>query len=203
MLSLYPGGAVAAAENLYKTIRSIILGEYSRALQVEPWNANDPASIPSDVWIVHTEIGNFAGNAPPGVEPMVRSVTSWEDAQAVASFHLVVPTYLPKGYTSREAKLAPIGGTYWVISFYGSAAHDIVIVQMPVGPQPSNNPDASVSIGTMLGTEDTLEDVDLDGRKAAWADGHTLMWEADGSSYIVGGLDVTLDEAKRIARSLR
>jgi hypothetical protein len=60
-------------------------------------------------------------------------------------------------------------------------------------------------VGTFVGfmTNGTLEEVDLDGRKAAWADGRLLMWEADGIGYLVGGPKLGLDEATRIAKSLK
>ncbi len=204
MLTLfYPGGMAAAADNLYNAIRTILLGDYSRAVQVPPGTGDNSAALPPDVWKISTEIGNFAGNAPPGVEPIVRSMTSLNDAQAVAKFHLAAPTDLPRGYVLREVKLAPIGGTHWVISFYGGSAHDVIVVQMPVGRQPSQNPNELTGIFSGFGTDGTLAKTDLDGRPAAWADGHSLMWEAGGISYVVGGLDLTLDEAKQIARSLR
>ncbi len=203
LMLFYPGGVAAAAQNVYGAIRSIILGEYSRAVQTEPVTGNDSATLPPDMWKIRTEIGNFAGNAPPGVEPLVRSATTLGEAQAIANFHLVAPADLPRRYTLREVKLAPIGGTYWVLSFYGGSAHDIIIVQMPGGPQPSKNPNELTNIGTVYGTEGTLEEIDLDGRIAVWAEGRTLMWQADGIDYLVGGLDLTLEEAKQIARSLR
>lgn len=204
MTSLFtPGGVAAAAQNVYGVIRSIVLGEYSRAMQTTPTVGSDPAVLLPDMWKIRTEIGNFAGNAPPGVEPIVRSVTTLEEAQAIANFHLMTPSGLPAGYTLREVKLAPIAGTHWILLFYSGGAHDTIIVQMPGGPQPSQNPNEMTSIGTVFGTDGTLEEIDLDGRPAAWADGHSLMWQADGISYIVGGLDLTLEEAKHIARSLR
>jgi hypothetical protein len=62
-----------------------------------------------------------------------------------------------------------------------------------------------MEVGTAVGfmTNGTLEEVDLDGRKAAWADGRLLMWEADGISYLVGGSKLSLDEAIHIAKSLK
>lgn len=198
----YPGGLAVAAQNIYGAIRSIVLGEYSRALQTAPVAGSDSAALPPDVWKIRTEIGNFAGNAPPGVEPTVRSVTTLEEAQAIANFHLMTPTDLPEGYTLREVKLAPIGGTHWVLSFYGGAAHDIILVQMPIGPQLSQKHDELIGIFSGFVTDGALEETDLDGRPAAWANGHSLMWEANGVNYIVGGLGLTLEEAKQIARSL-
>ena len=43
--------------------------------------------------------------------------------------------------------------------------------------------------------------MDFDGRPAAWIDGHLLMWEADGTTFQVGGLGLDLPAAQAIARS--
>ena len=154
-------------------------------------------------WIVDTEIGGFAGNAPPGVDPTVRSVTDLEEAHASTNFHLRTPTDLPEGYALREVKLAPMGGTHWAFLFYDGPGHDIIVVQMSVGPQPGDEPNTVAESVVGLVTNGTLEEVDFDGRPAAWMDSHGLMWEADGVSYTVGGLDLSLEETLQIARSLR
>jgi len=52
-------------------------------------------------------------------------------------------------------------------------------------------------------TNGSLEEVELDGRTAAWVDGHILTWEADGTSYFLGGLDLSLDEVIRFTESLK
>jgi hypothetical protein len=188
-------------------IQTIVLGDYSRAVQLAPGAASGQSDVPPDMWIVRTEIGNFGGNVLPGVEPVVRSLTSLKEAQAMANFQLVTPTYLPQGYTLREVKLAPIGGTHWVLSFYGGPAHDILIVQMPGGPQPTRSTHdphtvAGVYVSSGVVTGGTLEETELDGRKAVWIEGHSLMWAVDNMTYEVGGLDLTLEEAKQIARAL-
>ncbi len=38
---------------------------------------------------------------------------------------------------------------------------------------------------------------------AGWVEGTSLMWEADGISYTLGGASLSLDEAIRIAESLK
>jgi hypothetical protein len=184
-------------------IRRIALGAHSWAVQVIPQIGNESQPLPADVWIVHTEIGGFAGNAPPGVDPTVRSVADFEEAQASTSFHLRAPTDLPEGYILREVKLAPNGETNWAFLFYSGPDHDIIVVQLPVGPQPSDEPNTTVSAVAGLITDGTLEEVDFDGHPAVWVNGHGLMWEADGISYTVGGLDLSLEETLQIARSLR
>jgi hypothetical protein len=64
--------------------------------------------------------------------------------------------------------------------------------------------DPNVAVGLTAGflTNGTLEEK-VRGRTAAWADGRLLMWKEDGISFVVGGLKLSLDEAKRIAESLR
>jgi len=184
-------------------IQYISLGTYSWAVQVAHQIKGESQPVPADMWIVRTDIGNFGGNAAPGMDPTVLSVSSFEEAQASTSFNLRSPTDLPVGYALREVKLAPIGGTHWVLLFYSGSNHDIIIVQMPGGAQSSTNPNEAVAIGTGFITDGTLEEVDFDGRPAVWADNHSLMWETDGISYMIGGLDLDFEQTLKIAHSLR
>ncbi len=183
-----------------EVIRRITLGAYSSAEQVEFQEEGTPRPLSPDTWIIRTEIGNFGGNVPPGVDSAVCPMADFEEAQAATNFHLREPADLPEGYALREVKLAPIGMTFLL---YGGPGHDIAIVQGSVGPQPSDEPNVAIFVKSIFGTDGTLEEVDFDGRPAAWADGHSLMWEADGISYMVGGLDLDLEQAMQIARSLR
>ncbi|MFB0536771.1 MAG: DUF4367 domain-containing protein [Anaerolineae bacterium] len=195
----WPRALTAAAQGIYNVIQRIVVGPYTEVVQVEFQDEpSEPPTLSPDVWVVETEIGGFAGNVLPGVEPTVHSVTDFVEAQELTSFHLRAPNHLPEGYTLREIKLA--AGNAFL--FYGGAGHDIIVVQMLVGPQPSDDP--NVGIGVMGGwfTNGPVEEVDLDGRPAAWLDGHSLTWEADSVSYTVGGLDLSLPEAIRIAESL-
>jgi hypothetical protein len=195
----WPGALTAAAQGIYNVIQRIVVGPYTQAVQIElQGEPREPRPLPPDMWRVKTEIGNFGGNVLPGVEPAVRSVTDFEEAQELASFQLRAPGYLPEGYTLREIKLPP-GNAFL---FYGGTAHDIILVQMQVGPQPSDDPNVAVGVFSGFMTSGTLEEVELDGQPAAWANNHSLRWEADGISYTVGGLDLSLDEAIRIAQSL-
>lgn len=201
---VWPDAVSAAAQEIYNTIQRVVMGQYTDAVQVQfEERPSEPRELPSDMWVIHTDIGGFAGNAPPGVDPTVRSTADFEEAQAATDFHLRAPTYLQEGYALREVKLAPIGSTTWAFLFYGGPGHDIIIVQMPVGPQPSDEPNVAVGVKSGVITNGTLEEVDFDGRSAAWVDDHSLVWEEDVVSYTVGGLDLSLDEAFRIARSLK
>lgn len=200
MTLAWPGALTAAAQGIYNVIQRIVVGPNTEIMQIElQGEPRQPQPLPSDTWTVVTEIGAFGGDAPPGAEPTVRSVADFEEAQELAPFHLQAPSYLPEGYALREIKLAP-GHAF---SFYAGPGHDIIFIQVPVGPQPSDDPNVSVGVKSGWVTNGTLEEVDLDGRTAAWVDDHILTWEVDGISYSLGGLDLSLDEALRIATSLQ
>ncbi len=184
-------------------IRSIVIGPNTDAWQVDPQADIEPGPLPPDVWVIRTEIGGFGGNAPPGVDPIVQSVDVFEEAQGLTDFHLRQPTDLPDGYVFREAKLAPIGGTSWAILFYSGPGDEIIVAQMPGGPQPSDDPNVVSAVKSGVVTDGTLEEVDFDGRTAAWIDGHSLLWESEGISYQIGALDLILQQVMDIARSLR
>ena len=193
------GVLTAAAQQVYSIIQRIVVGPYTEVVQVEFQDeANEPPPLPPDMWSVDTEIGGFGGNVLPGVDPTVHTVTDFVEAQELASFQLRVPGYVPEGYALREIKLVP-GNAFL---FYGGAGHDIILVQTQVGPQPSDDPNVGIAVMGGWFTNSPVEEVELDGRTAVWIDSHSLTWEADGISHTVGGLDLSLEEAVRIAKSL-
>ena len=181
----------------------IVLGQNTFILQVDPEAGVALRTVPPDFWKIRTEIGNFGGNAPPGVKPTVRSVNSFEEAQVLTDFHLLNPVELPIGYSLREVKLAPIGSTFWAILFYEGPGHEIVIAQMPGGPQFIDDPTVASTVVTGVLTDGTLEEVDFLGKPAAWIDGHSLVWENNGISYEVGGLDLDIQQVMNIAQSMQ
>ena len=208
---LYPGGPTVFAQGVGNGAKLIVLGAYSKAQQIEAQVTGKP--LPGDEWHIRVFPGyGEGGNGLPGTNPTVGSVADLKEAQKIASFQIRTPGYLPEGYGLREIKLAPIwtgpGALLFpsapnIYLFYGGPGSDIVVVQKPVGPQPGGPPGTAVGQFVSFATNGTLEEVDLDGRKAAWADGRLLMWEAVGISYLVGGPKLSLDEAIRIAESLK
>jgi hypothetical protein len=211
MLLLYPGGPAVAGQSIENGAKLIILGAYSTAQRIEAQVTGKP--IPEDEWHVELFPGfGVGGNGLPGTNPTVTTATSFDEAQQIAAFDIRQPGYLPEGYTLQEIKLAPIwtgpgallfSSTPNAYLFYENAGLVIVIVQQPVGPQSTDDP--NVAVGQFFGfaTNGWLEEVEFDGHKAAWAEGNLLMWAEDGISYIVGGPGLTLGEAIRIAESLK
>jgi hypothetical protein len=213
MVFLYPGGPAVAAQSIGNGIKMVVLGAYSTAQQAEAFVTGRPPPDPDGGWHISIFPGHgVGGNAPPGTNPAVESVASFEEAQRRTAFSLRAPDYLPPGYVLREIKLAPVltgPGTLLFSSnpnaflFYEGPGPGIVIIQQSVGPQPGGN--SSVAVGQVVGlvTDGPLVEVDLSGRTAAWADDCLLLWEENGISYEVGGPGLSLDEAVRIAESLK
>jgi hypothetical protein len=211
MMFLYPGGPTVLAQGISEFVQSVVLGQYTTIHQVNPNQAvpastrMPPPATPiveqrNDLWVIRTAIGNFAGNVLPGQDATVRHFSTFDEAQAVVLFSLCQPSYLPAGYTLREAMVTPLD---WVLLFYGGPSGDIILAQMPGGERPGGDAWHSTFVKTGTLTDNPIEQVTLNGQPAGWVDGHSLMWEDKGISYTLGGLNLSLDEATRIAESLK
>lgn len=204
----WPGALIAAAQGIGNVVQSLMVGQYTSIHQVAPDQsapADEPPATPvveqrDDLWIVRTATGNYGGNVLPGHEVAVRSVPTLDEAQAGAPFTLRQPEYLPAGYAFREAMLTP---SDWVLLFYDGPGGEVVLVQMPIGVISSSDSEVVASaVGTL--TDSPIVSATLNGRLAGWVvEENTLMWEADGISYELGGKGLSLDEATRIAESLK
>jgi len=208
---LYPGGPTVFAQGVRDFVQSVMLGQYTTIHQVNPNQAAPtttrmpPPRTPiveqqSDLWIIRTAIGNFAGNVLPGRDATVRRFSTFDEAQAVVPFSLRQPSYLPTGYALREAMVTPLD---WALLFYGGPNGDIILAQVPVGERPSGDAQHVTFAKTGMLTDKPIESVTLNGRPAGWVEGYGLMWEANGVSYTLGGLGLSLDETIRIAESLK
>ena len=153
-------------------------------------------------WIVTTDVGYYGANVLPGGDNEVTSVKTIDEAEALAGVRPLVPADLPDGYSLREVKVAP-GGRPMFFQFYAGPGADIVIIQTGVGITAGEAPGTAEATVVSTVTDGSIEEVSFDGRKAAWIDGDLLKWEADGITYDVGGLELDLDTAMAIGRSLR
>ena len=211
MMFLYPGGPMVFAQGVRDFVQSVVLGQYTTIHQVNPNQASPtttrmpPPVTPiveqrGDLWIIRTAIGNFAGNVLPGRDATVRRFSTFDEAQAVVPFSLRRPSYLPTGYALREAMVTPLD---WAFLFYDGPNGDIILAQMPVGERPGGDAQHTTFAKTGTLTDKPIESVTLNGQPAGWVEGHSLDWEANGVSYEVGGPKLSLDEAIRIAESLK
>jgi hypothetical protein len=205
--------AAAWPDVLARFVQSLHIGPHTSVHQVDLGNlplASPQQSTPlapevmqhDGSWTIHTTIGNFGGSAPPDVAMTVVRVGSFDQALAHVSFDLRRPEHLPAGYQLREAMIAPNESSFF---FYDGPQGEIVLMQTPVYERVEKG-FGGVAIGTsvVVGilTDNPLEEVVRDNWHAGWFEGNSLVWEADGISYILGGLDLSLEEAIRIAESL-
>lgn len=124
-----------------------------------------------------------------------RRFDSIAEAQAVMSFPLRQPGYLPEGYTFSVAKVWSSGDWVFADLYFDGPRGRVLLSQRPVGGQSEQK----VSIG--LPRVSVVETVQVNGQSATWAEG-TLLWEAGDISYFLISDDLSLAEAIRIAESL-
>ena len=208
---MYPRGPAEAAQRITEGLKIIVLGAYTTAERIESVVTGQP--MPDDSWDVSLFPGvGVGGNGLPGTHPEVHSFEDLTTAQEITSFHIQVPGYLPNDYRLKEIKLAPIwtgAGALLFPSnpnaylFYVGPGPDVVIAQQPVGPQSID--DSGATVGQVIGfaTNGTIVEVNMNGNTAAWVDDRLLIWEQGGLSYMVGGLSLNLEEAIRIATSIK
>lgn len=213
----WPSAVTGVAQGIETFVAGLVLGPHTSVQQVHPDRA-DVSSTESrperpeigqlgDGWIIRTAVGNFGGNVLPGRDGAIHQFSTFDEAQAAASFRLRQLGYLPSGYELRQAMLAPSG---CVFLFYGGPHGDIVLAQTPVGEaqrsEVKHSDGVTVTVNTRVIkvlTDNPTVSVTLNGQPAGWIEDYGLMWEADGATYSLGGIGWTLDEAMRIAESLQ
>lgn len=160
------------------------------------------------VWEVRTPIGRFGGSVPPGQSPAVGHFATLDETEDATQYSLLVPGYLPQGYTFSEGLVAPADAAYFV---YDGPDSQIVLAQVRVAERHQEaalraltGARESIAAARMLATvtDKPVRMVPLDDDLARWIEGHGLIWESDNMSLLVGGTHLDLDEATRIAISL-
>ena len=209
---LWPGTLPAAAAGVDKYVRSLVVGEHTVVKQVpmQAQGTRPPSTTNTPMWLVRTPFGAFGGNVPEGADPTVRYYPSFDLAQeSVSSTEYKQPEYLPPGYLLVEALVTP--SETLLLRYTSFTAGDIVLVHNPVGlrqePGAVVGSSTTTSMTMSTSTDAPIRDVTLNGKPAAWIEEsmgrNSLTWEADGMSYTLGGIRLSLDEAVKIAQSLR
>ena len=206
---LFGTGAVkAVTQSITDFVQRLWVGDFTWIQQTDPSQMEHPQFLPSqtvtvetrgDLWIIHTPIGNFAGDALPGREPTVQRFDSISEAQTVATIDIRQPSYIPASYELWEAMVTPMD---WVFLFYDSPNGDLLLAQAPVGEASSSDNNRMTAVGIGILTDQEIESVTLKGLPAGWVEGYGLIWEADGISFTVGGAHLSRDEIMQIAESL-
>jgi len=156
-------------------------------------------SEPGDIWTMDTPIGEFQGIAPPGDEATIKEYTSLEEIESDWG-HLHQPDYLPEDFVFRKARMAPQDSVY---VYYAGPHSELIVAQARLEHSLEGTRLPSRAFATV--TRKRIEWVPMGsaGETARWIEGHGLIWEKNGMSYLVGGPDLSLSEAERIAVSLR
>jgi len=207
----WPGVLTAAAQAIQDFVRILSVGEHTTIYQVDPDSAaSRPQWTPSARprvelrWTIRTPIGDFSNNAGFGQDSPVHYFNTFDEAQAITPFSLRQPACLPAGYAFLDAMVPP-PPDHRAFLFYKGSDGEIVLVQMPAYTQVEVIDETTMTVvGVWFGltTDELVEEVALSGRRAAWVEDRSLVWEAEDIIYILGGSNLSLEEAIRIAESL-
>jgi len=207
----WPGALTAAAQAIQDFVRILSVGENTTIYQVvydsaAPRPQRTPSARPRVElqWTIRTPIGDFGNNAGFGQDPSVHYFNTFDEAQTFTPFSLRQPTYLPAGYVFLDAMIPPPPANEAFL-FYKSPDGEIVLVEILAYTRVGVIDETTMTVkGVWFGltTDEPVEEVALNGRRAAWVESYGLVWEAEDIIYILGGSDLSLDEAIRIAESM-
>jgi len=155
-------------------------------------------------WTIRTPIGDFSDNTGFGQDPTVHYCNTFDEAQTITLFSLRQPAYLPDGYAFLDAMVPPPPANEAFL-FYKSPDDEIVLIEMPVYTRVEVIDETTMTVAGVwfgLTTEEPVEEVTLNGQRAAWVEGYGLVWEAEDIICILGGPNLSPEEAIRIAESL-
>ena len=193
-------GALARLYTLFPGGRSPVHRAAPQVVANSVVNAGPTIEHEADVWVVCTAIGNFTYRASAGTDSMAAHFADLDEARASVPFSLHQPGYLPAGYSLRETLVTPV---QWVFLFYSGPDGDIVLVQAPVTAGSHSGDVAGPSLlGGMTLTDREVRLVRVGNRTGSWVEGLGLVWQTDDTGYHLGGANMNLDEATRIAQSL-
>lgn len=224
IMLVWPGALTAATQGIETLVQRLVLGRHTM-VERHPLVTATPTRRPTpaepivierhgDNLMITTAIGSFTSPASiPGRPDALVYHRDLVEAQAYAPHPLRALPDLPEGYALTEALTTPL---YRTVLLYRGPQGDIILLQMPVGNQLERETEAparsvTLSPGTarsmttiveMLTDQPILESA-VKGTPAVWVGGRSLMWEEDGVNYVLGGTDLSLDEATRLAESLR
>lgn len=198
----FPGVRAASARAIDEFLKWVQVGEHTVVVQVDPDKVTPQALSEDEAsWTLITEIGAFGGNLPAGSDTELKRFDNLDDAAKAIDHPLYQPEYLPTDYAFYQSVVAPDRNQ--VFLFYKGPGRDIIMIQTFVYT------DENSMFGVMTGmmTDCPIEDATVNGQTATWTacgdEGNILTWEADGMSYEVGGVELTLEEAIRVAESIK
>jgi hypothetical protein len=126
------------------------------------------------------------------------SLINFSDVAKYTDFNVLLPTYLPEGYTFDRAELykdgEQISGKYVNLYFTNKETKKSIFMQQRF-------PDEETAYATS--TDGKLEQLTINGVTAILMDDHKLNWETKNAMYSLSSKDITKADLIRLAESIR
>jgi hypothetical protein len=127
------------------------------------------------------------------------SFNNFSDVDKYANFDVLLPTYLPEGYTFDRAELykddeGQISGKYVDLYFTNKETKGTISMQQRL-------PDEETAFETS--TDGELKQLTINGVTAILMDNHKLNWETKTALYSLFSKDITKADLIRLAESIR
>jgi hypothetical protein len=126
------------------------------------------------------------------------SLINFSDVAKYTDFDVLLPTYLPEGYTFDRAELykdgEQISGKYVNLYFTNKETKKSIFMQQRF-------PDEETAYATS--TDGKLEQLTINGVTAILMDDHKLNWETKNAMYSLSSKDITKADLIRLAESIR
>ena len=207
----WPGAVSAAAENIERFVRQLVLDESTSVRQIEDLEASTGVELGDGseifeqggavIWVAKTTIGERSDFSDRlGQLSELQSYSDAAAAQEHLGFALREPTDLPDGYSLAKIRVTPTG---WALSHYRGPRGPILIAHVPEEAAGVPESDQMVSTTVEVLTDSPIEAVMVNGRAAAWVEGQSLSWVEEGVAHTLSGGRLTVAEAVHIAESLR
>lgn len=207
----WPGAVAAAADGIERFVRQLVLDENTSVRQATDDDRHELSEFGEDaaifeeggaaIWVARTTVRERGTVELPLIDLReTKTYADVESAQADLDFRLLQPAELPDGYSLVRIRVTPTG---WALSHYRGPGGLLILAHVPQGSP--GGTDAETGFGTTVEvlTDDPIEQVSVNGIPAAWIEGQTLSWVDEGISYTLGGGQLTLADALRVAETLR
>ncbi len=195
---IFPNALTATAKSIGNILK---LGSYVTIVSdmpapdpstVKPLTPEQQAQLDKNGYVEIVEDDGSVITIGTRDEPTVDTVnySSLADAQQGVSYKLLAPTYLPKGYSFKNAECYEGSKEYITLNFQGPGK-GIILMQRIM-----NEHTKYVTNG------EVVEPVTINGNKGAWDDS-SLVWNIGDVNYTLFAKGFSKDEIMKIAESVK
>jgi hypothetical protein len=196
-----PLAQTSFAKDLFgKIIKSISLGHVT-VMQMEP--APEEKAVNPD----NQKLGVYRGKdgsyirvgTSDDLKDLVLKVTNIDEICKYASFKVILPGYLPKGYKFDRAELykdenGNVSGKYVSLYFNNAKTGKSIYMQQRI---------ADKETGYTASTDGNIEKIKINSADAVLSDNTCIEWEADNTIYVISSKDIGKDELIKTAESIK